>query len=55
MLNYSTSEENHIKAIYHLQKDGSVTTNELAAELKTRPASHHRYDEKAAYQKTGAL
>lgn len=39
MLNYSTSEENHIKAIYHLQKDGSVTTNELAAELKTRPAS----------------
>lgn len=39
MLNYSTSEENYIKAIYHLQKDGSVTTNELAAELKTRPAS----------------
>jgi DtxR family Mn-dependent transcriptional regulator len=39
VLNYSTSEENHIKAIYHLQKDGSVTTNELAAELKTRPAS----------------
>lgn len=39
MLNYSTSEENYIKAIYHLQKDGTVTTNELAAELKTRPAS----------------
>ena len=39
MLNYSTSEENYIKAIYHLQKDKAVTTNELAAELKTRPAS----------------
>ena len=39
MLNYSTSEENYIKAIFHLQKDGTVTTNELAAELKTRPAS----------------
>ena len=39
MLNYSTSEENYIKAIYHLQKDGTVTTNALATELKTRPAS----------------
>ena len=39
MLNYSTSEENYIKAIYHLQQDGTVTTNELAGELKTRPAS----------------
>ena len=39
MLNYSTSEENYIKAIFHLQKDGTVTTNELSAELKTRPAS----------------
>ncbi len=39
MLNYSTSEENYIKAIYHLQGDGPVTTNELAAELRTRPAS----------------
>lgn len=39
MLNYSTSEENYIKAIFHLQKDGSVTTNELAGELNTRPAS----------------
>ncbi|MFN4314896.1 MAG: metal-dependent transcriptional regulator [Chitinophagaceae bacterium] len=39
MLNYSTSEENYIKAIYHLQGDGSVNTNNLAAELKTRPAS----------------
>ncbi|MBO9658250.1 MAG: metal-dependent transcriptional regulator [Chitinophagaceae bacterium] len=38
-MNYSTSEENYIKAIYHLQKEGSVTTNELAAELQTRPAS----------------
>ncbi|MEO5563147.1 MAG: metal-dependent transcriptional regulator [Chitinophagaceae bacterium] len=39
MLNYSTSEENYIKAIFHLQKDGTVTTNELSAELRTRPAS----------------
>ncbi len=40
MLNYSTSEENYIKAIFHLQlAEGTVTTNELAAELQTRPAS----------------
>lgn len=40
MLNYSTSEENYIKAIFHLQgTEGTVTTNELANQLKTRPAS----------------
>lgn len=40
MLNYTTSEENYIKAIYHLQKvEGMVTTNELAAELQAQPAS----------------
>ena len=40
MLNYSTSEENYIKAIFHLQgEEGTVTTNELARELKTKPAS----------------
>ncbi len=40
MLNYSTSEENYIKAIFHLQGDDAmVTTNELARELKTKPAS----------------
>jgi DtxR family Mn-dependent transcriptional regulator len=40
MLNYSASEENYIKTIFHLQQeDGTVTTNELAAVLKTRPAS----------------
>ena len=40
MLNYSTSEENYIKAIFHLQEeDETVTTNELAHELQTRPAS----------------
>jgi len=39
-MNYSTSEENYIKSIYHLKGDQQlVTTNELAAELKTRPAS----------------
>ncbi len=40
MLKYTTSEENYIKAIYRLQQqEGTVTTNELAQELKTRPAS----------------
>jgi len=40
MLNFSTSEENYIKAIFHLQRgDSTVTTNELSAELKTKPAS----------------
>ncbi len=38
--NFSQSEENYIKAIYHLQQaDGSVTTNELAGMLHTKPAS----------------
>lgn len=37
---YSTSEENYIKTIFHLQrKDGIVTTNELAAALQSKPAS----------------
>lgn len=40
MLKYSISEENYIKTIFHLQEtDEMVTTNELAAELKTKPAS----------------
>jgi DtxR family transcriptional regulator, Mn-dependent transcriptional regulator len=40
VLNFSTSEENYIKAIFHLQQsDGTVTTNELARELHTKPAS----------------
>lgn len=40
MQNYSTSAENYIKSIYHLQEqEGMVTTNELAAALKTKPAS----------------
>ena len=39
-MNYSVSEENYIKTIFLLQKkEGTVTTNELAGELKTRPAS----------------
>lgn len=37
---YTISEENYIKAIYHLQgAEGMVTTNALSAELNTRPAS----------------
>lgn len=40
MLNYSTSEENYIKAIYRLQEeDSTVTTSALAQQLKTKPAS----------------
>jgi DtxR family transcriptional regulator, Mn-dependent transcriptional regulator len=40
VLNFSTSEENYIKAIFHLQQSaGTVTTNELARELNTKPAS----------------
>jgi len=39
-VNYSTSEENYIKTIFHLQgEDETVTTNELAHALETRPAS----------------
>src|ERR1700749_2680518 len=36
----SASKENHLKAVFHLQQEqGIVTTNALAAALKTRPAS----------------
>lgn len=39
-MNFSIAEENYIKAIWHLQQhDANVSTNELAAELKTKPAS----------------
>ncbi len=39
-MNFSTAEENYIKAIYRLQQtDSNVSTNELSAELKTKPAS----------------
>ncbi|MBK7099083.1 MAG: metal-dependent transcriptional regulator [Sphingobacteriales bacterium] len=40
MLNYSRTEENYIKAIYHLEAGkNSVSTNELAESLQTKPAS----------------
>ncbi|MBC7849522.1 MAG: metal-dependent transcriptional regulator [Chitinophagaceae bacterium] len=39
-MKYSSSKENYLKAIFHLQEeDGIVTTNELAAALQTRAAS----------------
>lgn len=39
-MKYSSSKENYIKAIFHLQQvDGIVTTNDLARELQTKPAS----------------
>ncbi|MFM1757043.1 MAG: hypothetical protein RL621_2032 [Bacteroidota bacterium] len=37
---YSVSEENYIKAIFHLQEEAErVTTLQLAASMKTKPAS----------------
>jgi DtxR family transcriptional regulator, Mn-dependent transcriptional regulator len=39
-MNFSVSEENYIKGIYHLQQDaGSVNTNALAGHLQTKAAS----------------
>lgn len=39
-MNYSVSEENYLKAIYHLQEaGGKVTTNALAEKLNTKAAS----------------
>jgi DtxR family Mn-dependent transcriptional regulator len=39
-VNFTTSEENYLKAIFHLQeKEGTVTTNALAEKLQTKPAS----------------
>lgn len=39
-MKYSSSKENYLKAIFHLQEaEGMVTTNALANELRTRPAS----------------
>lgn len=39
-MNFSTSEENYIKAIYHLQQAGNVvSTNEVAERLQTKAAS----------------
>jgi DtxR family Mn-dependent transcriptional regulator len=38
--NFTIAEENYIKVIYHLQNDDNkVTTNEVAAEIKTTAAS----------------
>ena len=39
-MNFTTSEENYIKSIYHLQQEtGMVNTNSLANEMHTRAAS----------------
>ena len=39
-MNYTTSEENYLKAIFQLQSEGgTVTTNALAEKLQTKPAS----------------
>lgn len=39
-MSFTVTEENYIKAIFHLQQaDGNVSTNELAAVLNTRAAS----------------
>lgn len=41
MLELTYSEENYLKAIFHLSEEGkkSVSTNDISAEMKTRPAS----------------
>lgn len=40
MVKYTVSEENYIKAIFHLQKEAEkVSTQELSELLKTKPAS----------------
>ncbi len=39
MPNFSTAEENYIKAVYHLQQHGVVSTNALANHLNTAAAS----------------
>ncbi|MBY0480377.1 MAG: metal-dependent transcriptional regulator [Chitinophagaceae bacterium] len=39
-MNLTKTEENYIKAIFHLQQsEGNVTTNQLAASILTKPAS----------------
>ena len=39
-MNFTVAEENYIKSIYHLQQQtDTVTTNSLANELQTKPAS----------------
>ena len=39
-MNFSSSEENYLKTIFHLQlESGTVTTNVLAEKLNARPAS----------------
>lgn len=40
-MNLTTAEENYLKAIYHLSNGGSksVSTNDIAGEMKTKPAS----------------
>jgi DtxR family transcriptional regulator, Mn-dependent transcriptional regulator len=39
-VNFTSSEENYLKAVYHLQAgESTVTTNALAEKLNTRPAS----------------
>ncbi|WP_114751925.1 metal-dependent transcriptional regulator [Pleomorphovibrio marinus] len=41
MLALSTAEENYLKCIYHLtqKEEGVISTNEIAAAIKTKPAS----------------
>ncbi len=36
---YTIAEENYIKAIFHLQEEGGLSTGKLSAALKTKPAS----------------
>ena len=62
-MNFSVSEENYIKSIYHLQQQtATVTTNSLAQRIANQAGFCYRYAEKTDKQKncwnmknTGAL
>lgn len=36
---FSVAEENYIKAIFHLQEEGGISTGKLSASMQTKPAS----------------
>ncbi|WP_143961079.1 metal-dependent transcriptional regulator [Litoribacter populi] len=41
MIKLTSAEENYLKAVYHLSEEGkkNVSTNDISAEMKTKPAS----------------
>ena len=52
----SSSKENYLKAIFHLQEeDGVVTTNDLARELDTRAGLDNRHAEETEDAETAVI